>query len=110
MSDLSPQGMDDGWSEYRLLIIKELERNESNIKRILDVTEEMNRKLIEVDGAVKGIQSDVHHNKISEEELSNRIVKIEKDLVSLKTKVVLVGAAISAIASGILTLAFKAIS
>lgn len=99
----------DGWNEYKKLVINELERNDHNIKEVLRCVQEVSSKVTSIETNIHIFKEEIEKQAKNDKELEKKVYNNEKEMASLKTKVMMIGGAIGAGASIIVTAILKAL-
>jgi len=95
------------WNEYKILVLRELERHEQNFEKLILVSQENKMKLNSIEQSIKGLTGWLESSREKQQALCERVEKIEKDAEVLKTKIMFYGAFISIFATGLVNLVFQ---
>lgn len=95
------------WQEYKNLVIKELERNDENIQKVLSGVQSISNEISSINTSINIIKEELHNNSEKNIFLENKISILEKDYVKLKTKILTIGAITGTILSLGITILIK---
>lgn len=97
----------NGWTQYKNLILKELEHNDDNIKKVLEAIQEISNEIASMKTSLTSIKENINNSMKTERYLDDRITELEKDFQVLKTKVLLIGSMIAAVSSIVISILAK---
>jgi chromosome segregation ATPase len=100
--------MSDGnWVEYKQLVLKELERNDENQDKLLKEVQGNSEKLSGIGTSIESINTSITELSKQERVLENRLIGLERDFSSIKTKVIIIGSIIASASAGAFTLLMR---
>jgi archaellum component FlaC len=91
------------WQEYKNLVIKELERNDENVQKVLEGVQEIGNEIACIKTSLVSIKEDINNSISNTHELEEKINTLEKDYVALKAKVMMAASIASIIISAVAT-------